>query len=151
MQKRLWILAIAIILLGVSVKYFPYHRNCFARQSVLEGSLGETGLHLEVADTEVLRSQGLSGRKGLPSNTGMLFIFETPGKYGFWMKDMKFALDMVWISPEKKIVAIDRDVRPESYPQALYPPQDVSYVVEVPAGFSKVHGINVGEKFSIGQ
>ncbi len=151
MQKRLWILVVALMLLGISIKFFPYHCNCTAKTDLIQVHLGTTTLQAEVADTDALRSQGLSGRDSLPDDTGMLFVFGIPGKYGFWMKDMKFALDLVWISPEKKIVAIDRDVSPESYPKAFLPPTDVEYVLEVPAGFSDTHRINVGENFSIGQ
>src|ERR1043166_4776967 len=53
---------------------------------------------VEVASTETQREQGLSGRSALPSGRGMLFVFDADAEWGFWMKDMSFAIDMVWLS-----------------------------------------------------
>ena len=62
-----------------------------------------TSLRLEVADTDASRTLGLSGRDSLDSGAGMLFTFDAPGIYPFWMKDMKFPLDMVWIDSGKVV------------------------------------------------
>src|SRR5487761_657283 len=53
---------------------------------------------VEVATTSAQQQQGLSGRASLPQNQGMLFIFKTPDRYPFWMKGMKFSLDMIFIN-----------------------------------------------------
>ena len=52
---------------------------------------------VEIADEEGERRQGLGGRKGLPPGTGMLFLFEAPGIYPFWMKGMRFPLDIIYL------------------------------------------------------
>src|SRR5476651_1827173 len=56
---------------------------------------------VEVATTSAQQQQGLSGRASLPKNQGMLFIFQTANRYPFWMKDMKFNLDMIFINNNK--------------------------------------------------
>lgn len=111
-------------------------------------TIGNTLIKVEVRDTEAGRELGLSGRNSLEKDHGMLFVFETPGPYGFWMKDMKFALDMIWISEDMRVVGVVRDAKPEDYPLIYNPRSDVKYVVEVPAGYSAEHGIDTGTKVS---
>src|SRR3954471_24776165 len=109
MQKKLLLLAAALLLLAISIKFFPYHCNCTAKNEnsavattslpittptqgvhlgMPEVKLGSTTIQVDISDTEALREQGLSGRTSLAENEGMLFVFPTPGPYGFWMKDM---------------------------------------------------------------
>ena len=64
----------------------------------------------------------------------MLFIFDSPAQYGFWMKDMDFAIDIVWIDEKFHVVDVDKEVLPETFPQVFYPDQAVVYVLELPAG-----------------
>ena len=56
---------------------------------------------LEVVATEETRQKGLGGRDALCSNCGMLFVFSQSGNHSFWMKDMRFNLDIIWISGGK--------------------------------------------------
>lgn len=100
---------------------------------------------LECAITPAERSQGLSGRSGLPENTGMLFVFEKPAIYKFWMKDMKFPLDIIWLDESKRVVFIEKNVSPESYPNYFAPTDDSKYVLEINAGQSDKYGIKVGD------
>jgi uncharacterized membrane protein (UPF0127 family) len=158
MQKKILLLAFMAVLLILSYKFLPYHCNCDAPAvaeiwgyKISPIMLGSAKLTALIADTDALRAQGLSGRSSLPTDTGMLFAFQTPGTYGFWMKDMQFPLDLIWISPEKEIIAIDENATPETYPKAFLPPAPISYVVELPAGFALAHSLKVGQNFSIGQ
>ena len=97
---------------------------------------------MEIANTDAERTQGLSGRASLPAGTGLLFVFESPGKYGFWMKDMNFPIDIVWLGDGMLPVGIEKNVSPDSYPQVFYPPVPVRYVLEVNAGESSVLELN---------
>lgn len=111
--------------------------------------VGETKIFVEVADTPEERERGLSGRKDLKENNGMLFVFEKEGYYAFWMKDMLFALDFIWIR-KNEIVEINENVKPENYqpPKTLLPKNKVDAVLEVKAGFVKKNNIKIGEKIS---
>jgi len=158
--KRAAILAAVIVLLAVSIKFFPYHCNCTTPASASTDNaglktetitLGKTPVQVEVADTDASRTQGLSDRTSLGSDNGMLFVFDTPQIPGFWMKDMNFSLDMVWIGVDNSIIKIDKNVAPDTYPAIFYPPSEVNNVIELPAGFSDAHSLQVGENFSIGQ
>ena len=108
--------------------------------------VGEHNIILEIADTDAKRTQGLSGRTALENNHGMLFIFEEPGKYGFWMKDMLFPIDIVWISADLQVVGVERNVLPESYPQIFYPQTLINYALELNSGEAERLGIDIGEK-----
>src|SRR3989344_5288383 len=64
-------------------------------------SFGGVSLVTDVADTPELRQLGLSGKKSLEKDSGMLFVFDTTGIYGFWMKEMAFPIDVIWIDEKK--------------------------------------------------
>jgi uncharacterized membrane protein (UPF0127 family) len=90
---------------------------------------------VEVAASPANRERGLSGRPGLPADAGMLFIFPSPGLHGFWMKDMSFAIDLVWIGPDRRVLgtASMAPCGPHACP-IHYPPAPAAYVLEVSAG-----------------
>jgi hypothetical protein len=110
-------------------------------------------LEVEVADTYASRELGLSGRDKMGDDEGMLFIFEEPGRYGFWMKDMKFPLDMVWINQNGIVVNVERNVTPESYKEkkTYINQSDASYVLEINAGLAERFGLYIGSKVKIAE
>ena len=89
----------------------------------------------EVASNQSEFDKGLGGRPCILPNEAMLFAFKQPGQYPFWMKDMKFPIDMIWINSARQIVAYEPNKQPSSYPtryqnQKTLPAQ---YVLEVKA------------------
>lgn len=108
---------------------------------VINGTL----LHVEVAATPEARIQGLSNRTRLSENRGMLFVFDTPGTYSIWMRDMNFPLDIFWIDENGIIVDAWKNADPDSYPQVFEPRSDALYILEVVAGFSEVYNIEIGD------
>jgi len=111
--------------------------------------IGQLTIPVEVADTDAERMLGLSGRANLEEGTGLLFVFDRLGKYGFWMKDMNFAIDIAWIDEAGKIVHLESDVVPETYPKVFVPAGEALYVLEVNAGFLATHKINIGDMLEI--
>lgn len=106
-------------------------------------------LKVEIADTEEKQQQGLSGRDSLPQNSGMLFIMPMPGRYTFWMKDMKFPIDLIWIK-DGKVVDIIQNAKIElntkdddllRYVSVV----DANMVLEVNAGFAEKYQIKSGD------
>ena len=148
MHKKALLLVALSGLLFVSLKYFNSGCDCNVVERV---TIGDTYIKALVSDTEDERSQGLSGRSGLEEGEGMLFVFEYPARYGFWMKEMNFAIDIIWISAEKEVLAIEKGLEPSTFPTVFYPPDKVLYVLEVPSGFSDTAKIEVGQTLSIGQ
>ncbi len=108
-------------------------------------TLGSTTIRVEIADTEIERAQGLSGRSRLGKKEGMLFVFEKPGYYRFWMKEMNFPLDIIWISREQKIVDIIPNLAPDTYPESYGSTAPAQYVVEVPANFATKNHLTIGQ------
>lgn len=105
--------------------------------------IGNTFFDVEIANTPAEREKGLSGRSYLAPQSGVWFIFQRSAPYSFWMPDMNFSIDIVWVNSEHKIVYIERNVTPESYPTAFTPPQPTLYVLEVNAG-------EIGDSVKIG-
>lgn len=107
-------------------------------------------IDVEVADTQSKRSQGLSGRENLATNTGMLFIFPQASKYRFWMKEMKFPLDFIFIN-NGKVVDLYKNVPPPLPSQAettlpqYEPSSPINMVLEVNVGFIDQYNVKVGD------
>ncbi len=95
--------------------------------------------------------RGLSGRESLAQNSGMLFVFPNSQKYGIWMKEMKFPLDIIWLSDDWEVVYVKEDARPESYPEVFTPTILSRFVLEVNSGFVKGRGIKVGNRVIFSQ
>ncbi len=106
-------------------------------------------IQVEVAQTKSSRELGLSGRVSMGNDEGILFVFDTPGKYGFWMKDMNFPLDIIWINENGLVVDIERNLTPGSYPKTFINEIDATYVLEINAGLAKEFGLFLGSKVKI--
>ncbi len=104
-------------------------------------------LVLEKVFSEQDKALGLSGRQGLPASRGMLFVFDQPAERCMWMKDMKFSIDILWLDTDKKIVAVEKNLSPPTYPNTFCNAGS-QYVLEVSAGVSDVSWLGVGKKLN---
>ena len=111
--------------------------------------LSKNEIEVTIADTLELRERGLSYRERLASNEGMLFVFQEPKPYGFWMKDMNFPIDIIWFDANRRIVWVKERADPLSYPEIFTPSADALFVLEVPAGFFSEHHLHIGDLFEI--
>lgn len=138
---------ISIIVAGLMVAVFVYQKIAgpIVPHAIVE--IGSERLIVEVARTPAARAQGLSGRDRLPRD-GMLFIMDSPGRHGFWMKDMKFPIDIIWLRTGR-IVDIAQFVQPPASsgesPEVYYPRSNVDAVLELGAGFSADHHLQISE------
>ena len=102
-------------------------------------------LNLEVRDDEIGRVQGLSGRSSLSESSAMLFVFDIESdRYCFWMKDMKFDIDILWLDSKKRIVDAKYAASPSSYPEEFCPKSAARYVLELAAGQALKNGLIIG-------
>ena len=99
--------------------------------------IGGQKITIEIADTDQAREKGLGGRDSLLEDGGMLFIFPEDGVYSFWMKDMRFPIDIMWLSADGRIVDLLENVSPDTYPTAFSPKKPARYVLELPANTVK--------------
>ncbi|HVT75265.1 MAG TPA: DUF192 domain-containing protein [Candidatus Paceibacterota bacterium] len=151
--------AFAAIVGGVALRERPVDRPAnknATSTSVADGayrhaqvSIGGETFDALVADTDALRDLGLGGRKGLDHDKAMLFIFDTPDYLGFWMKDMLFSIDMLWLDADMRVVSLEEDVSPKTYPKAFFPEKPARYVVEFSAGTLDALHVNVGDRASL--
>jgi len=116
--------------------------------------IGDLTIEAEVANTPAERVPGLGGRDSLPRDAGMLFVHVDERQRTFWMRDMRFALDFVWISADRRVVELTQDVpppppgTPDSDLPTYRPDVPVQYVLEVNAGVAAEAGIEVGNAVS---
>ena len=105
-------------------------------------------ISVEVADTVEKRSLGLGKRSGLENGWGMLFVFGKRKQHGFWMKDMHFPLDIIWLD-NHRIVHILRNVQPAKSgvnPPVMIPPVAGNFVLEIEAGQAAELKLQVGQQ-----
>jgi uncharacterized membrane protein (UPF0127 family) len=98
-----------------------------------------------IADTPAARTKGLMDRQALAGDEGMFFVFPEEDAYAFWMKNMRFPIDIIWINNEFKVVDMETGVEPcgsQSCP-SFVPQAKCRYVLEVNAGFAKRHRIMI--------
>jgi uncharacterized membrane protein (UPF0127 family) len=103
----------------------------------------------EIADTPLKRAMGLMYRDHLDKDRGMVFLFGQPQAWGFWMKNTKIPLDMIWMDAKRRVVHVERHVpictkTDDSCP--LYKPnsEDAMYVLELAAGAAEEYKIEKG-------
>lgn len=102
-------------------------------------------LRVSVVRTPEERARGLSGRTGLGTGEGMLFVFDTDAKHRFWMKDMLFSIDILWLSGTGMVLDMRERVSPATYPEVFTPHAPARYVLELPAGFTEAYSVNLGD------
>lgn len=125
---------------------FFFLTGCSQNQKFVE--INNHKIKIEIADTEIKRATGLSGRKNLCESCGMLFIFDKPGHYGFWMKDMKFPLDFIFINGAK-IVDLKENILPSAYPNIITTKEDFDNALEVNSDYISKNEISIGQKIDI--
>lgn len=112
-------------------------------------TIGGQAIRALLADTTEKITLGLGGRNSLPKDAGMIFVFDHAASYPFWMKGMKFSIDIIWIGDDFRITDIKADASPDSFPENFWPAEQSRYVLEVNAGFSKKFGISIGNQVKI--
>lgn len=113
--------------------------------------LPEKTIQVEIAKKDSELERGLSYRKSIADDEGMLFVFKEMNQYPFWMKDMHFPLDILWISDEGRVVYIAEGATPESYEkhQVFKNEAFAKYVLEIKGGFARKYGVYLGTSIGL--
>lgn len=128
----------------ISVPTFIFFRTqTYPQRIQIQGNVFD----VEVADNPALMSKGLSGHAPLNDKQGMLFVFSSPGKHDFWMKDMTFPIDIIWFGADKRIVYMEKSLSPKTYPKTYSPSEPSLYVLEINSGLSDKLGLKIGDQF----
>lgn len=140
MNKIILLMSAVVIL---SSLYF-FQKYDFKNDDHKKLSLGSCKFNIETVIDDSSRARGLSNRDGLCGDCGMLFVFPQAGKYGFWMKDMRFPLDMLWIINDE-VIEIRENIAKNSR-ETLTPSVNADKVLEINANDVKRCDIKVGDK-----
>src|SRR5919107_4775309 len=138
-----------VLLYAVSI-FYPLnlptldHVKVFAQNDknvALLPSVQIKGLNINVslAETPEQQTKGLSIKNTLGENEGMLFVFDTPKKNSFWMKDMKFPIDIIWISSNHTIIHIEKSLSPcisFLFCPSYSPEENSQFVLEVNSNYT---------------
>ena len=138
---------------GVLITFWPslvYGKTLPVTTVMLERPAHKVSFRVEVARTPSELGQGLMKRKVLAPDTGMIFIFPTPQRVSFWMKDTLIPLDMLFINQEGVLVQVYEKAEALSL-KRISSHNPVKYVLEFPAGTLQNSAILVGDKLSIGK
>ena len=136
------------------IKLFTFNQS-FAEEivyshAIVTTSTGEV-IPVEVADTLKKRSLGLGKRTSLKKGWGMLFVFEKRKPHRFWMKDMQFPLDIIWLD-NHRIVHIIHNAKPansKDQPEVITSPVPVNFVLEITAGRAAKLLLKTGQRMKI--
>ncbi|RJQ36045.1 DUF192 domain-containing protein [Candidatus Microgenomates bacterium] len=144
----LFIAAIGIMLFQNYSKNNPsLFTNILAKKPT--AIIGKQTFNITVAKSQKEKEIGLSSKKSLLQNEGMIFPFEKEDYYTFWMKDMKFPIDMIFLK-KNKVVTIFSDVKPpksENENLIIFRPEEPSdTVLELNAGIAKKYNLKKGDE-----
>ena len=140
-------LAIFLIISSGFLVFFIFNHEQSSSLRKLE--INKTTVNIEIAANQGQKIKGLSGKNYLPANQGILFVEDESKKISIWMKDMRFAIDIVWIDENFKIIHIENNVQPDSFPKIFSSQEPARYVLEVNAGFTTENNIKVGDKIKL--
>lgn len=142
---------LTIIALGLMAVALIYARFSAFRPKLTILQVGGAKVEIEIADTIGKQRQGLSGRAALAPDRGMYFPMGMASGHTFWMKDMRFPLDIIWIRAGR-IVDISENVPPpvgDTQPVSVRPKEPADAVLEVNADFTEKYGIKIGDPVEI--
>jgi uncharacterized membrane protein (UPF0127 family) len=150
-RKKRIIAIILVIALGIFFFYVTHFS--VKKPGTVEIQVASSTIYAQVANTENKRSLGLSYTPKIDENAGMLFVFDNQEARNFWMRDMYFDLDIIWLDENKQVVGFFERVPKESYnhehpekSKIYHSPDNTKYVLEVNSGTIQRLKINVGEK-----
>lgn len=152
--KKFLLFLLFFLVISFFAFYFVDNVSNPERISKLNTTVGTKNYELYLAKTSQEIEKGLARFDQIKNNEGMLFVFETPGTYSFWMKDMKFSIDIIFLNEEQKVINTFPNVKFESYQspfdyETYKPDFPAKYVIELKEGEIKENGIKVGDRVEL--
>ena len=139
------IFAILVFLCLFITPVFADHifADCQADTVKLRGEFGVVDFTVEVADTDESRSNGLMHRRSMPRFSGMLFIYDTPRRVSFWMRNTLISLDMLFFDEH----GVLQKIHPRAVPldeTPIFGGEAIQYILEINGGMAESLGIETG-------
>ncbi len=145
-MKKILLLLLVITVIFIAI--FLLSNFFYNRPNKPNAIIGNHLFNLEIAKTDKQKAVGLAKYDSIPQDFGMLFPFIKSGYYAFWMKNMKFPIDIIFIKSGKILKIFPNVPAPVSSNSALpiYRPEEQSdTVLEINAGLSKRYGFKNGD------
>lgn len=143
-MKKITMLLLTVLLVLPSAVIFAAEKQklCFSKNVCVNA---------EIVRDKIALEQGMAFRKSLGKNEGMFYIFPSSSNVGFEAKNMLFALDVIFLDGNKKVVFISPDMAPCVQDVCLVsrPSCPFTYMLEVNAGFAKANGIKAGDRIRL--
>ena len=143
MKKAIYLLPL-LILLALFI-FASEKKNRVRGENYVQ--IKEKKFAVELALTEEEKNTGLGGREEICMSCGMLFVFSQSGKYSFWMKNMKFPLDIIWIA-DGKISHIAKNI-PSEYQGIIAPDANADKVLEINGGLAEKFNFKTGDRIIV--
>ena len=140
-----WFTGILLIALIALLPFVAVYFAIKSQYKVTTVAINQVEIKAQIATTSQQKERGLCCRDSLPQNFGMLFVYDRPGDYQFWMKNTRIPLDIFWVNEHKQITHIEQRVEPRSYPKTFGSPKLSKYVLETNAGIAEKYKIKVGD------
>ncbi len=147
-SRRRLFFAVVIMIFVLSLMYYAS-----VNQKIKTVCINKKCFNVEVAKTPTEMTRGLSNRIFLNSDDGMLFVFDAENIPYFWMKDMQFPLDIIWINQNMKIIGVEKKLQPcnPSYCGLFKPNSKVKYVMEINGNQSEQYNFKAGDFVNFGK
>lgn len=149
-KNKYFIVIIIFSFITLFFSFYSYTQNKAQEKILMEKIplvVNDVRSNAYVARTSQQRQEGLSVFSHLKDNESMLFLFKREDFYPFWMKNMKFPIDIIWLNENKKIVYIKENAKPIDFPKSYTPDKKSLYVVEFNNGFVEKNNIKIGDSF----
>ncbi len=111
-------------------------------------TVNDQEIQVQTAISPEDQQKGLGGITCIAKNEGMLFEYDQPAYYHFWMKGMQFRLDTLWLDANKKVVTEYPYIDPSTYPDTYTSYRPAKYVLELPAGEADSLGLSLNSQTS---
>src|SRR4030042_6568100 len=138
---------VSVIVLGILLNYLLSETFSISGNSIKRVHIRDVLVKAEVVSSKEKIEQGLAGRKNLPEGRGMLFEWRTSDVRNFWMKGMRFPIDIIWIE-NSRVIGCEKNISPEDE-RIFSSPGPAAYVLEVPENFCDRYGVATGDKVTI--
>jgi uncharacterized membrane protein (UPF0127 family) len=133
------VLAVLITVMFTGLALYAICGRGQARKVHVDGH----AVKVRIAQTEEQKRKGLSGARQLSSSSGLLFLIANE-RGCIWMKDMRFSIDVLWFGPGGRLVDMQKNLSPQTYPESFCPDAQARYILEVPAGFADDKNLHEG-------
>ncbi len=151
-KNKLFFLALGVIFIALLVYFISTSFSIYQYSPGLaqgKVKIKDKVIWVDLAQTSEEKAKGLGGRAELADDEGMLFIFSNKDLPVFWMKDMNFPIDIIWLDGNNVVDITENIPAPEKGQKDLplyQPSQKVDYVLEVKSGFVQENNIRIGDE-----